>query len=57
MAYRKALAEYISALAGDIETSAFGARPTIGAVPGFDGAPAEDAEDRQRRSTEKPRAR
>lgn len=57
MAYRKALNEYISALAGDIETSAFGARPTIGAVPGFDGTPAEDAADRQRRSTEKPRAR
>lgn len=57
LAYRTALTEYIAALAGDIETSAFGARPTVGAVPGFDGSPTEDASDRQRRSTEKPRAR
>ncbi|MEY3142498.1 MAG: hypothetical protein RLY21_991 [Planctomycetota bacterium] len=56
-AYRAALSEYISTLAGDIETSAFGTRPAVGAVPGFDGTATEDATGRQRRSTEKPRAR
>jgi hypothetical protein len=57
LAYRKALAEYIAALAGDIETAAFGARPTVGAVSGLVEMPADEPTDRVRRSTDRPRAR
>jgi hypothetical protein len=57
LAYRTALGEYIAALAGDVETAAFGARPTIGAVAGFDGMPTEEPTDRPRRSNERTRAR
>ena len=44
-------------LAGDIETAAFGARPAIGAVAGFDGMPVEDEKDRPRRSNDRSRSR
>ena len=57
LAYRTALGEYIATLAGDIETAAFGARPAIGAVAGFDGMPVEDEKDRPRRSNDRSRSR
>lgn len=55
--YRKALSEYIAALADDIETAAFGPRATVGAVAGFDGAPLDDTDGQPRRSNERSRSR
>jgi len=57
LAYRAALAEYGAVLAGDIETSAFGAPPVVAAVPGFDGTAEAEPRDEPRRPGERPRSR
>lgn len=57
LAYRAALAEYGAGLAGDIETSAFGAPPVVAAVPGFDGAAESEPRDEPRRPADRPRSR